>query len=953
MSQKYMKHKVSLFTQFKHILLVFVLVASMSLSTIVSLISPQVAQAKSYDSQLNNTKEPSISSKDEYGIWIDRALIYVYLNSRSDLTDGVSHAFSAKVDGLNKGNIEYQSGCRTLKVNFSDYNSRPSSGTMTSCDGGTETPVTLVNQDNAFLDGYATDFTKNTPGTIFLPRYISGVENCGGVPVSGKYSQDGTFNKSGSKYILNGSDSRTYIDNYSKNSSRLSTAKQSRTSEYKIGGAGQSCTLSYAGDGQDGGRKIYFLNGYTRDEVKLAAANKINDFQTRKQRLLQLQDAFTSDSVILASNECRIRTSTRATQQDLISLLAETGSNRGANPYVDCMLDTLKDNAKFQAAMGYAYDGNYTEELQQDLSDNCADNVGIPLVGQVICWFVKLVFNAINSSFTMVIGYFGNTADTFGRFTRDPQIKTIWSGLKNLASVLFLIAFLIVVFQYMTNINVVDAYFVKKFIPRLVIAIILVQASFWIVSEMNYIATDLGRSIQSLLFYSASGGSTVNINTAGDILASFGPFAIFGGPAAPAIALVVGLVLFLVLILTIFILVIRELLLVVLAILAPLALATIAIPQLESTSKKWLSSYVRLLAMYPIMMLFISVGAIIGNMLNQLGGFFALMGFIAYFLPFLVLPFSFKLAGGIMGQVAGKLQALGTKKGKEMYGNSQFGIRRAKEKEMKMGIRADRAGNKASERTLKKMQSAERGKGIRSMLTRQQLYGATGGTEAERAKYQGVFEQKEKKRKREEADLQVASMLARTTNQKQAVEQLDGMYREAMTSGNVEAAEAAYSALVGQKATTQLETIQADANNGTWGANGIKMYNAQQGDHYGTLGEFAPQLRGDVGQVDANNNLLVGPSGLPIPKDLAEHRASNFRGMSNDQLSAIKPEAWESWARTSPTGVAEAAARYNAILRGGGGAASKLSPDARDKILGQADPADLARIQQIIDAPAP
>lgn len=725
---KSMKQHTSLSIRFKSILLVFVLTLTSVLSA-VPFVAPEDAQAAGFGSKLANTAEPDPNSTQEYGIWIDRALIYVYFNNRGGLDDGVSHAFSAEVDGLNGGNIDYKSGCRTISVSRANRDiDRPSQGTYKQCDG-TESTITLVNQDSAFIDGYT--YEENGETVIFMPRYISGVDGCP-ASKSGKYSADGKFVGNPSSDVpLNGTENKTIIRDFSSGSGEYATAKQHRNSQYY----GDGCSLSYAGDGVDGGRTIYLLKDFTREDVQRAAASKINAFQTEKQRTADLTSFFQTDGAGLrALGDCQTSTGIGGSSADLIEILAQTGNQRGVNPFVDCMLDELNSSPEFLNAMNFTYEGNYEADLDVE-SDECSSGLSIPIIGDVACNMVNFVFKGLSSAFGIVINYFGNTADTFERFGNDQEIKTMWAGLRNIASVLFLIAFLVVVFQYLTNINVVDAYFVKKFIPRLVIAIVLVQASLWIVSEMNYIATDLGRSIQSLVLYGATGGSEIVLDVPNVI--SFGPFAIFG-PGAVPVALIILIILFFVLLLAIIILVIRELLLVVLAVLAPLAFATLAIPQLESTAKKWLTSYVKLLAMYPIMMLFISVGAVVGNMLSNLGGFFALMGFIAYFLPFLILPFSFKLAGGIGGKIGGMVASLpkstaragmkgykGYKKAEGMYEKHTPGGReRAQARKIKEQNALDAALRPGTDRAVNDMREARRGSGLRGKYSRYRAFGA-------------------------------------------------------------------------------------------------------------------------------------------------------------------------------------------------------------------------------------
>lgn len=911
----------------KHLLLLLLLVASQFISIIA--INPATVSAANFSGELSGIREPAVTTSEEVGIWADRALIYLYHSSNSTPGEvtGVKHALWAEVTGLNDGNIKYSNGCQELTVNFSGYNDTPASGTLTDCDGKLASTVRLVNQKNAFLDGYS--YSTSNEELIFMPRYISGVENCGGVPVSGKYSSDGTFKKDGSEYKLN-SDSRTVINNY-QDGSPNATAKQKRTSEYKVAGVGQSCTLSYAGDGQDGGRTIYLLKGYNREEVKSAITDKIDEYQSKRGRKERLTDYFAASTAgQTALRDCQTGAQISGSQADMINLLVEVGDNAGSNPFVDCMLRELADDSEFRQALDYSYSGNFEENLNLGEENSC-NGGGIPIISDLVCSITRWLFDIIFDAFTGIIGWLAQPPDMFEQ--QNSTLEASMRNLRNIANIIFIIAFLALIFQYLTNVNVADAYFIKKFVPRLVIAVVLVQASFWITAELNYFFYDLGRSVQSIVFFGQQPGGLQISNGVATL-------ALFAGPALLGMAMIIGLIMLIVLVITVVVLAIRYVLIIVLAIFAPLAFAAFAIPQLEGMTKKWLKMYIQLLMMYPIIMFFIAASSIVGGVFNGGGFVMQMMALIVQILPFIILPFTFKFAGGIMGNISGKLvnKASGFAKGKskEAYGNSQFGMRRAKEKEMKKGIKSDRAGNAASERMLEKMRGVGTGKDALSRYKRARMYGV-GVESGEMDKYRGVFEEKEKKRKQEEAQLALSSRLAQTNNRDEAVGLLRDEYRTAMQRGDVYAANAAYAGLVGQKDTKGLTQIQEDANDGVYNTasfNGTSAYNQQQGSNYGDLA-FAPHLRGDVG-VDPTTG---------AKKNLAIERAKNLRNMSNDQLAEIKPEAWDAWRTINPT---EAATRFASILESGGSPAARLSPESRDKLL--ADPAVVNAINETDDS---
>ena len=902
----------------------------------VFIFPPSRAGASSYSGELNDIPDIPLTTTLEYGIWVDRATIILF-NSTDPAAENLPNARyeGPRNDKINPGPVTYNSGCRSL-----DVDSNQATATLTKC-GGDTVDVTLLNARNATIDGYSNG------DEIMMPRFVDAVDGCSafdsGTNYRGRYRENGEFlknNASGTEYAQkNPSDARTTIYNFDTNgNNRLATGKQKHTADCNTLDGPNEKTINYGPSGSDGGRELNYLKGYTKTEVSEAVTNVTDEFNSQRYRIVLLNQYFDDNpSSVDTLIDCGTASGAGTSRNGLILYLVnnyDPDIGGGTDPFVDCMLRELGDDTDFATALDFQFQGDYDADLIADASDDCGAG-GIPIISDIACWLVGWVFDALNAGFTAVIDYLAAPPDIFNE--QNSTLEQSMNNLKNIANLIFVIAFLFVVFQYMTNINVVDAYFVKKFIPRLVIAVILVQASFFIVSELNYFFYDLGKSIQTIVFQGNNVGDLVVGNGAATLALATG---LVLGPAMVGILLVVGIILLLVLLITMIVLGIRYILIIILAILAPIAFAALAIPQLEGMTKKWFNMYIKLLLMYPIIMFFLAGSAVVAASLSGGGIILQVVGLIAAFLPFIILPFTFKFAGGIMGTVSAKLGNLGKKgakmgvnQGKKAYGNSQYGMARAKEKDMKKGIKADRAANTASSRLTRKMD------GTMSPWARRRTFGS-GATDAEVDKYRGVFEDRETKRKKEEAEAALATKLRAAPNQKAAVAMMDSHYREAMARKDSHAAAAAYDQLVGAKANAELERIQADAVSGidssvdatgnptathgtAWRDTGRAAYNKQQGDNYGKLGEFAPHLRGDVNSATSLN----------------DHRKKALEAMSNDALSTANKDTWQTY---SAINAEEAAARYVGIHSSGGGAATKLSPEA--KAILAADPGVTAKI---------
>lgn len=937
-------------------------------------------------SQPNSTStvraQPSVGQ--EAGIWINKYEIVLYnnvLRNGKTSTTIAGKSYDVYSAGEVFRNVDYKSG--KAKSNFKldtedllpigdtqykneagcasiTFSGSKSTGSLSStCPGRTlSTSVTMERTDSAKIDSYING------DSIYMPLYVSNVTGIPNNPeegssVNGTLSSAGTFSKqdgdnaSNSGYAkreyTNCKDGKCYGQSGTPGSKGATWARV-------ISGAGtQLPTIIQARRDDNSGSsyckgdcsativvKSNAINGreYTQDIQ--AQVEKTQEFQNSQVKRVAFREFFAGADQLSKAKFCASTLSRSFSVEYTIDTLVKPIPG----PYYDCLLKAFADNSTFSdinsiAGEAVALPGALTDDVGDQ---SCGSGAGsIPIISDLVCGMVKWLFNMIFEVFTGVINWLAAPPDMFAQ--QNGTLEQSIKNLRNIANVIFILAFLMVVLQYLTNINVADAYFIKKFIPKLIIAVILTQASFWITSELNYFFYDLGRSVQSIVFFGQSPGTLSLGNGAATI-------ALFAGPGALGMVLIIGLLMAIMLLITLVVLAIRYILIIVLAILSPLALAAFAIPQLEGLTKKWLKTYVTLLMMYPIIMFFIAASSIVGGVFSGGGTILQFMGLIVQFLPFIALPFTFKFAGGMMGTIGAKFNP--TNLAKKGYGNykkaegmyeskTDKGRARAADRKNREAIKGQRAHEAGSERTLNRMRGAS-GSGLRDRMTRRSIYGNGNLEDAEMRKSQSILEGQEKKRKQEEAELQLADRLKGATSASDTTARLDAHYRSAMASGDSYAAGAAYNQLVGMKANNELEAIQNDANNGMWSGvsfgettdpttgaktkiDGRSVYNSQQGDNYGKLGEFAPHIRGDVDGSDINAK-----------------RKKALESMSDDALSAVNADTWKTYHAIDPSG---AAARYVGIHAKGGGSASRLTPDAKATLA--TDPT-AARMLSLTDA---
>ncbi|MEI8338693.1 MAG: hypothetical protein WCF91_02065 [bacterium] len=250
----------------------------------------------------------------------------------------------------------------------------------------------------------------------------------------------------------------------------------------------------------------------------------------------------------------------------------------------------------------------------------------------------------------------------------------IWSNFRLIGNVLLIIVLLVVVFGESIGGGLIDAYTVKKILPRLLIGAILINLSIYIVAfgidVTNVVGAGLGNLLQAPFPDSAkqlnfNNNSVLSGGTAGNAakgtLAIVGTFAALGAAVLAfewvllAVILVPTLLVFFI---TVVVLMIRSGLIMLLVYTAPVAFALWCLPNTEQYFKKWWSLLFRTLLIFPIIALLFALGNIVSYTVGRaipdqtLGQFLKVIGIFA---PFYLIPFSFQFAGGVIAGAAGLL----------------------------------------------------------------------------------------------------------------------------------------------------------------------------------------------------------------------------------------------------------------------------------------------------------
>lgn len=215
-------------------------------------------------------------------------------------------------------------------------------------------------------------------------------------------------------------------------------------------------------------------------------------------------------------------------------------------------------------------------------------------------------------------------------FLTVPPLTTIdglqlaWQNLRDIANILFILVFFIIIFSQATSIGISN-YGIKTLLPKLVIIAILTNISFYIcvflVDAMNII----GAGISSLILVplqsfpaqpgvNFTGGITGFIqNIAGVTLLSV-IITSAGGLLAAAVAFMVPIALLT--LSTVLILVLRIVLIVAFVVFSPIIFMGFILPGTSRTSSRLFTGFIGLLAMGPIIMAMVALSGFVIYIIN-------------------------------------------------------------------------------------------------------------------------------------------------------------------------------------------------------------------------------------------------------------------------------------------------------------------------------------------------
>ena len=304
-------------------------------------------------------------------------------------------------------------------------------------------------------------------------------------------------------------------------------------------------------------------------------------------------------------------------------------------------------------------------------------------------------------------------------FEKDGGLETAWEIFRNFANIVFVLLFLVVIFSQLTGVGI-DNYGIKKILPKLIVAAVLINVSFFICELLADLSNVLGSALKDLFSGLAkeinvdgqavgAGQSIVAAGIAGGGALIWGLFTSgFGGVALAAatvgIAVLGVLITLVVSILVLYlILMIRNAGIVLLIAIAPVAIVCYMLPNTEKLFKKWVGLLKALLLVYPICGLLLGGGIFAGHVLASIGTTpMIIAGMVVEVLPFFFIPTILKNSLSMMGNIGSKLSSFGKSMGKRMSGSAQSAIKNSDKFKDWSGYQREQVAAKRAQRAVRR-----------------------------------------------------------------------------------------------------------------------------------------------------------------------------------------------------------------------------------------------------------
>ncbi|MCL2371210.1 hypothetical protein FWC63_00485 [Candidatus Saccharibacteria bacterium] len=367
-------------------------------------------------------------------------------------------------------------------------------------------------------------------------------------------------------------------------------------------------------------------------------------------------------------------------------------------------------------------------------------------------WALCPIITGLNDMLGSMYGWLENNflRMELSFYDTDTPTHYAWGTFRNIANVLFVIFFLVVIFSQVTSIGISN-YGIKKMLPEIIVAAVLINLSFFITQAMIDLSNIIGYQIHQLLTGIASqigniqfgAGEGGLLGTLALILGIAGTVSVVGMVltggfgALFAVAMIFLISALIAIVMLFVILVMRQVGIIILVVIAPLAFAARILPNTARLFNSWWKMFVSLLVVYPACSLVIGAGVLAGTIItngvvlnedasaaDQIRGIAGMIAMIApYFAVITIIKGSLGGLGKIGAMVTGAAVGAGLTAKMMSSRAANYGGKKINEgygHEQRLQAKAAAAKAKADKKTAELTASAKYGKGTFGKLQQAQ-----------------------------------------------------------------------------------------------------------------------------------------------------------------------------------------------------------------------------------------
>ena len=317
-----------------------------------------------------------------------------------------------------------------------------------------------------------------------------------------------------------------------------------------------------------------------------------------------------------------------------------------------------------------------TISIDSSSANNPTSTCTVEGVGWIVCSLSSFLAEGMDNIFNLLTGFVAvqpiRTSDQSG------DLYKAWDIMRSFANIVFIIGFLVIIYSQLTSTGVSN-YGIKKLLPRIIIAAILVNISYYICAIAVDITNILGYSLQHIFIqvrenlfgihgntwsnsmgnwesvtgFVLSGGATVLALGAGGAAA----LAATGGTAAAAIFLLLPILVgaLITILVVLLILAARQAIIIILIIISPLAFVAYLLPGTEKWFEKWKDLFMTMMIFFPAFSMVFGGAQLAGAVIiqNATSINLIILGLAVQVAPLAIAPLLMRLSGGFLNRIAG------------------------------------------------------------------------------------------------------------------------------------------------------------------------------------------------------------------------------------------------------------------------------------------------------------